>query len=98
MSDYFGNNCITSILLAMSPHTIHSNNTINTCQFRQRCKLISNKVISNKELTPQQMQGFINKLQKEHILNSDNVKTHNEKDTKILELKKKITQLTENLE
>jgi len=67
LKDSLVGNTKTTIVITNSPHQFNKEETISTCRFGARCKLIKTRVTSNKELTPQQMKALIKKLQKENV-------------------------------
>ena len=66
LKDSLAGNTKTTLIVAASQHQFNKEETISTCRFASRCKLIKTLVSSNKELTPQQMKALIKKLQKEN--------------------------------
>merc|ERR1712113_1344049 len=66
LKDSLAGNTKTTIVITASPHQFNKEETITTCRFGSRCKLIKTIVSSNKELTPQQMKALIKRLQKEN--------------------------------
>eukprot|EP01083_Nonionella_stella_P019633 54533_1 len=66
LKDSLAGNTKTTLVITCSPHQFNKEETITTCRFGSRCKLIKTHVSSNKELTPQQMKALIKKLQKEN--------------------------------
>eukprot|EP01083_Nonionella_stella_P282666 961878_1 len=66
LKDSLAGNTKTTLVITCTPHQFNKAETITTCRFGSRCKLIKTHVKSNKELTPQQMKALIKKLQKEN--------------------------------
>merc|ERR1712113_455587 len=73
LKDSLAGNTKTTLVITGSPHQFNKEETITTCRFGSRCKLIKTHVSSNKELTPQQMKALIKKLQKENTDLRDNI-------------------------
>mmetsp|Transcript_25903 Transcript_25903/g.22643 ORF Transcript_25903/g.22643 Transcript_25903/m.22643 type:complete len:1251 (-) Transcript_25903:273-4025(-) len=73
LKDSLAGNTKTTIVITNTPHQFNKDETITTCRFGSRCKLIKTKVTSNKELTPQQMKALIKRLQKENTDLRDNL-------------------------
>merc|ERR1712130_973838 len=73
LKDSLAGNTKTTLVITNSPHQFNKDETITTCRFGSRCKLIKTHVSSNKELTPQQMKALIKKLQKENTDLRDNI-------------------------
>jgi len=66
LKDSLIGNTKTTLIVALSPHIFNREETISTCRFANRCKLIKTRVVSNKELTPNQMKVLIKKLRNEN--------------------------------
>jgi len=73
LKDSLVGNTRTTLVVACSPHQFNCEETVSTCRFASRCKLIKTHVMSNKELTPQQMKALIKKLQQENAKLRDDV-------------------------
>jgi len=66
LKDSFAGNSKTCIVLATSPHQSAKLETIATCRFGAKCKMVKTRVIANKELTALQMKSILRKLQNEN--------------------------------
>ncbi len=73
LKDSLTGNTKTTLLVACSPHCFNREETVTTCRFAQRCKLIKTKVVSNKELSPAQMRSLIKKLQRQNAKLRDGI-------------------------
>ena len=67
LKDSLIGNTKTTLVVACSPHQFNFEETVTTCRFANRCKLITTRVSSNKELTPSQMKSLIKKLKMENL-------------------------------
>ena len=67
LKDSLIGNTKSTLLVACSPHRWNMEETVTSCRFANRCKLIKTRVISNKELTPSQMKSLIKKLKLENL-------------------------------
>lgn len=102
LKDSLAGNTKTTIVITNSPHQFNKEETITTCRFGSRCKLIKTIVSSNKELTPQQMKALIKRLQKENTSlkdqldlggDNDNNDIQNNYQQKVDELRSQIERL-----
>merc|ERR1712113_461733 len=100
LKDSLAGNTKTTLIITCTPHQFNKEETISTCRFASRCKLIKTHVSSNKELTPQQMKALIKKLRKENTelkdrldMVNDNGDENNNYNHKISDLRDEIEKL-----
>ena len=77
LKDSLIGNTKTTVVLNCSPHIFNRDETISTCKFGMRCKLLKTRIVANKELTPNQMKSLIRRLKNENMRLKENTGNNN---------------------